>query len=89
MLPSPACGDTHHTRAQKKLEFNFDEIAIKLGPFSLGPFAISAGGKDGKGLPFFLFFHVDQDIICAQGKGGGIALWAKADGPWLLERGIA
>jgi hypothetical protein len=60
---------------------------LKLGPFKLGPFNIG-GSKEEGSRPFFLFFYVDDDIVCAQGRGGGIALWSKASSKYVLEKGL-
>jgi hypothetical protein len=54
---------------QKKLTFTFERLNLKVGPLKLGPFKIGAGDKKA----FFLFFYADDDIICAQGKGGYLA----------------
>ena len=32
--------------------------------------------------------QVDEDIICARGRGGGIAVWARATPQWELKAGI-
>jgi hypothetical protein len=53
---------------QKRLQFDFDSLALKVGPAKLGPFKISTG-SDEKKKPFFVFFYADDDIICAQGRG--------------------
>ena len=76
---------------QKKLEFTFDKIRVKLGPLQLGPFDVDVSKKSSDKapkLPFFIFFYADDEIACAQGKGGGLALWTKAEGPWMLQTGI-
>jgi len=67
--------------------FTFDNIKFKVGPFNLGPFNIPEQGKDGK-LPFFKILYVDDDILCAVGKSGGIALWSKADKTFEMEKGL-
>lgn len=41
-----------------------------------------------KGLPFFVFFYIDDHIAVAKGRGGGWAYWARTDPKWDLEHGI-
>lgn len=68
--------------------FTFDNVKIKVGPFTLGPIKIpSPGEKDGK-MPFFKILYVDEDILCALGKSGGIALWSKAPKTLEMEKGL-
>jgi hypothetical protein len=63
-----------------KLSFDFDTLKLRLGPLKfefklkdkIVDYRFSA--KD----PFFVFFFVDEDIIAARGRGGGIAFWKKA-----------
>lgn len=73
------------TRVQRKLEFTFDRVTLKLGPLKLGPF--KRGNSEGK-TPRFLFFYADDDIIAAQGATGGIAVWAKLSPAQALARGV-
>lgn len=42
----------------------------------------------GKKDPFFVFFYVDSGLICARGRGGGIAVWARTTPQWELEAGV-
>ena len=44
--------------------------------------------KREKASPFFVFFYVDQDVICARGRGGGIAVWARTSLAWELQSGV-
>ena len=78
-----------HGAVQKKLAFDLTGLKLKLGPLNLGPFKIGGGssGSGGKG-PFFLFFYADEDIICAQGASGGIAMWQKATPEMVLKKGL-
>lgn len=75
---------------QRKLAFDLTGLKLKLGPLNLGPFNIGGGDKEGggKGGPFFLFFYADEDIVCAQGASGGIALWQKATPEMVLKKGL-
>jgi hypothetical protein len=31
---------------------------------------------------------VDENIICARGRGGGIAMWARTTPAWELKSGV-
>ena len=44
--------------------------------------------KRGKADPFFVFFYVDESIIAARGRGGGIAIWARTTPGWELSSGV-
>ena len=65
---------------KNKLSFDFDTLKLRLGPLKfefklkdeIVDYAFSP--KD----PFFVLFFVDEDIIAARGRGGGIAFWKKA-----------
>jgi hypothetical protein len=82
-----------HEWQKNKLVFNFWKLNIKLGPFKFG-FDIKKGDKDApfdakdKGLPFLVFFYIDEHIAVAKGRGGGWAYWARTDPKWDLEHGI-
>lgn len=39
-------------------------------------------------LPFFLYAYVDEDIIVARGRSGGLALWVAADAKWQADSGV-
>ena len=39
-------------------------------------------------LPFFLYAYVDEDIIVARGRSGGLALWVAADPVWQANAGV-
>ena len=71
----------------KKLSFDFDKLKLKLGPWSF-EFGLKDEIKNyegGKSDPFFVIFYVDEDIICARGRGGGIAFWARTDRDFDLK----
>lgn len=67
-----------------KMRFDFHRLTLKLGPWKK-TFQIKATPKDEpKGVdpklgPFFVRCYVDDEIMVMRGKGGGIALWARAD----------
>jgi hypothetical protein len=35
--------------------------------------------RDRKKLPFFLYSYIDNDIVVGRGRGGGLAIWTRAD----------
>lgn len=35
--------------------------------------------SDRKKLPFFLYSYIDSDIVVGRGRGGGLAVWTRAD----------
>lgn len=35
--------------------------------------------RDRKKLPFFLYSYIDKDIVVGRGRGGGLAVWQRAD----------
>lgn len=35
--------------------------------------------RDRKKLPFFLYSYIDSDIVVGRGRGGGLAVWMRAD----------
>jgi hypothetical protein len=41
-----------------------------------------------KGLPFFVFFYIDEHIAVAKGRGGGWAYWRRMDPAEELKYGI-
>ncbi|MGB3615128.1 MAG: hypothetical protein WBA10_15145 [Elainellaceae cyanobacterium] len=71
------------------LAFDFTRMSLGLGPWSLLEVPIR-NGRDREAkfyqLPvkqqaFFHYFWVEQDYIAARGRGGGLALWTRAEGP--------
>lgn len=44
--------------------------------------------SDRKKLPFFLYIYVDQDIVVARGRSGGLALWARTQPDWEATSGV-
>lgn len=65
----------------KKLSFDFDTLKIKIGPLKF-QFPLKdkiTSYEADRGDPFFIIFYVDEDIICARGRGGGIAFWRKCE----------
>ncbi|MEO1070584.1 MAG: hypothetical protein AAFW95_15995 [Cyanobacteria bacterium J06638_6] len=68
------------------LAFDFVRLQLLVGSLTLlnwplrgratqDDFAATSVGK----LPFFAFFAASQEYIAARGRGGGLALWVKAD----------
>lgn len=76
---------------QKKLSFDFDTLALRLGPAKFDiPLKdkvkdYTPGPKD----PFFLFFYVDENLVAARGRSGGVAFWARTSPQWELKKGVA
>jgi hypothetical protein len=35
--------------------------------------------RDRKKLPFFLYSYIDDDTVVGRGRGGGLAVWTRAD----------
>lgn len=68
--------------------FTFDNIKFKVGPFKIGPFNIPPQGQDDGKKPFFKILYVDEDILCAVGRTGGVALWSKASKTLEMEKGL-
>lgn len=75
----------------KKLQFDFDTIAIKLGPKFEFPLKAKINPAsyvpDPKG-PFFIFVYVDEKVCVARGRGGGIAMWARTTPSEELKIGV-
>ncbi|KAL4858828.1 hypothetical protein ACK3TF_001218 [Chlorella vulgaris] len=76
----------------KILAFDFDTLKLRLGgwtpSFGLKAKIEPSTFKRTKDAPFFAFFYVDDSIICARGRGGGIAVWARTTPAWELEKGV-
>ncbi|KAI8111690.1 hypothetical protein M9435_004189 [Picochlorum sp. BPE23] len=75
----------------KKLSFDFDRVNIKLGPLKF-EFKIKDAIVDYKPAakdPFFIIFYVDDEVICARGRGGGIALWKKTEKDFDMKNLVA
>jgi hypothetical protein len=81
-------GDFTWATAARKLEFDFDEIAVLGLRFSLPKGgAAKIGSSTGLGAenktrrPFFNWISADEQIATARGAGGGLALWKRVDDP--------
>lgn len=79
-------GDFTWATAARKLEFDFDEIAVLGLRFSLPKGgAAKIGSSTGLGAenktrrPFFNWISADEQIATARGAGGGLALWKRVD----------
>lgn len=44
--------------------------------------------REGKAGPFFIMIYVDDEIVAAKGRGGGIAIWQRAKPEWELKAGV-
>lgn len=40
-----------------------------------------------KAGPFFIMVYVDDEIIAARGRGGGIGLWQRPSPEWEIKSG--
>jgi len=70
----------------RRLNRVYNKLKIKVlkwGPFEfdIGEF----GREPGKPDPFFLLFYVDDEIVVAQGRGGGSAYWVRCTRKEPLE----
>jgi len=75
----------------KKLQFDFDTLTLRLGPGKLS-FPLKDKIEDYNPSPkdpFFIFFYVDDGIIAARGRSGGLAFWSRTSPQWELENGVA
>lgn len=68
--------------ARNRLEFSFDRLVLKAGPFEwvkdgLDKEGYSLENRTAKTLPFFTFFAIRDDIMTARGRSGGLALYAR------------
>jgi len=79
-------------RGKRALDFDFYSLGLRLGPFRT-EIDISKG-KSGKGYeqfdpvkggPSFAWAYVDDDIAVARGRGGGLAIWRRADSDFELR----
>lgn len=80
----------------RQLSFDVHAMSLGLGPwrFSIplkkdGKPVDQVDAKDRKKLPFFLYAYVDDDIIVARGRSGGLAVWTRATPEWLMSSGVA
>lgn len=79
-------GDFTWSTAARKLEFDFDEIAVlglrfalpKGGAAKIGS-STGLGAENKKRRPFFNWISADEQIATARGAGGGLALWKRVD----------
>jgi len=69
------------------LAFDFTRLSVGLGPWTVATFPIR-NGRDREAkfyqLPvkqqaFFHYFRVENHYIAARGRGGGLALWTRAE----------
>mmetsp|Transcript_5563 Transcript_5563/g.16832 ORF Transcript_5563/g.16832 Transcript_5563/m.16832 type:complete len:238 (+) Transcript_5563:108-821(+) len=84
-------GDFSFDVPSKKLQFDFDTLAIFGFPIPLNGGASRLGAATGLGsknnenlvkqgkLPFFNWIDADDRIATARGGGGGLALWKRTD----------
>lgn len=66
--------------------------AQSLQLYVLGYLIITFGvhlHRKARKLPFFLYSYVDDDILVARGRSGGLALYARVDSDWQMSKGVA
>jgi hypothetical protein len=71
----------------KILAFDFTQISVKLFGKKIYTGKIRGGTESEQNFykqsiqkqAFFAYFLIEKDLIAARGKGGGLALWGKAD----------
>lgn len=54
-------------------------LMLWLGLSSCLCFLFCSACSDRKKLPFFLYIYIDSDIVVGRGRGGGLAVWTRAD----------
>lgn len=81
---------------KRNLYFDVAEMFVGLGPWRFG-IPLKKGApksleqlppKELKALPFFIYALVDDDIIVARGRSGGVALWGRAEPDWAAGAGV-
>jgi hypothetical protein len=76
-------GPCHADNTRRILAFDFTHLRLAIGPVTLyrgqvrNPQIFAEGSL--KGQAFFSFFVVDGDRIAARGRGGGLAIWSRAE----------
>jgi hypothetical protein len=44
--------------------------------------------RDAKKLPFFLYSYIDDEIVVARGRSGGLAIWERSTKEWEAKAGV-
>ncbi|GBF94759.1 hypothetical protein Rsub_07642 [Raphidocelis subcapitata] len=80
----------------RQLSFDVHTMKLGLGPWRFniplkknGKPVEQVDPKERKKLPFFLYAYVDDDIIVARGRSGGLAVWSRATPEWQMSSGVA
>lgn len=84
--------------AMKGKQLSFDVVAINIG---FGPLRFAFPLKKDapasleevsdakrKALPFFLYAYVDDEMVVARGRSGGLAMWLRTTPQWEAESGL-
>ena len=78
--------------AGRRLPFALDSLRVRVGPkwfeFPFSTTRKGGGGDKGGGGPFFLRAYVDDGVVVARGKSGGMAVWARAGDAWCARAGV-
>lgn len=79
----------------RQLTFDVSTMNIGLGPLKFSiPLKKDAKSiadmdpADRKKLPFFLYSYIDDDTVVGRGRGGGLAVWTRADKEWEARAGV-
>lgn len=76
----------------RRLPFALDAARVRVGPkwFEF-PFKAGSSGTNGRPAgagPFFLVAYVDDAVVVARGRSGGVAVWARAGEEWCARAGV-
>ena len=75
----------------RRLPFALDTLRVRVGPkwfeFPISTRTSGGGAEKGSG-PFFLVAYVDDGVVVARGKSGGVAVWARAGEEWCARAGV-
>lgn len=79
----------------RQMSFDVTTMHIGLGPWRWAlplkrdaPALEARPPKDVKKLPFFLYAYVDNDIVVARGRSGGLAMWRSVGAEWQATAGV-
>jgi hypothetical protein len=80
-------GPARYLGKKNLMAFDFTQIQVSLGSWTMYQGSMRGGKAQAESfdqqsiakLPFFAFFGVTDRYIAARGRGGGLALWVKAN----------
>lgn len=87
LLKLSLTGPVKFLKPQNILAFDFTRMQLQLGGITIYNGYIRSGAKTEasfatepiKKQAFFTYFYVEQSVIAARGRGGGLALWTRSD----------